>query len=237
MVTDSDDMISLPGPPPPRPAARQAAIDAALRKFDGIGEASTERGVGERPTWIRWATMDWRPAGALVTAALVAVISIPVIQDAMRDQSPSMVPQAGEPKVVGPDRLSSDCATADCARQDEAMSEPAQTRLSDVAGEPPSPAQALAASPVEAEDRRETASAETHQEAAFEAAAPVMAAPPPPPPPPPSEPEAEGSRNIVVTGSRIPTANMAKQSLADEAGNAAKPASPSTLVDPNRAFL
>jgi hypothetical protein len=184
--------------------------------------------------------MHWRPAGALVTAALVAVISIPVIQDAMRDQSPSMVPQAGEPNVVGPDRVSSDCATADCTRQDEAMSEPAQTRLSDVAGEPPSPAQALAASPVEAEGRRETAAAETRQEAAFEAVAPVVAAPPPPsppPPPPPSEPEAEGSRNIVVTGSRIPTANMAKQSLADEMGNAAKPASPSTLVDPIRTFL
>jgi hypothetical protein len=49
MAIDSEDSVSLPVPPLPRPAARRAAIDMALRKFDGIEDAPPARHP-ERPT-------------------------------------------------------------------------------------------------------------------------------------------------------------------------------------------
>ena len=39
MAMDGDDPVSLPKPPPLRPAARDAAIVAAMRRFDGEAEA------------------------------------------------------------------------------------------------------------------------------------------------------------------------------------------------------
>src|SRR5688572_28905019 len=39
MGKDSELPVSLPTPPPPRPAARRDAIEMALRKFDGVEEA------------------------------------------------------------------------------------------------------------------------------------------------------------------------------------------------------
>jgi hypothetical protein len=38
----ADDTDLLPEPPPPRPARRDAAIDAALRRFDGESAAAPE---------------------------------------------------------------------------------------------------------------------------------------------------------------------------------------------------
>ena len=38
MAVEQDQSSWLPGPPPPRPLAREAAIEAALRKFDGAEE-------------------------------------------------------------------------------------------------------------------------------------------------------------------------------------------------------
>ena len=38
MAVEKDQSAWLPEPPPPRPARRDAAIDAALRRFDGIDE-------------------------------------------------------------------------------------------------------------------------------------------------------------------------------------------------------
>ena len=38
MAVDSDQTDWLPKPPPPRPARRDAAIETALRKFDGVDE-------------------------------------------------------------------------------------------------------------------------------------------------------------------------------------------------------
>ena len=57
MAIDSDNQLSLPDPPPPRPAARKEAIDAALRKFDGIEETPAVT-----PSVVAWhgSAGDWR---------------------------------------------------------------------------------------------------------------------------------------------------------------------------------
>ena len=78
MAVDSDDPIALPQAPPPRPAARRAAIEAALRKFDGVEDAPPEP-ARKPPLWAGLAGLDRRAIGALVTAALIAVVSIPVV--------------------------------------------------------------------------------------------------------------------------------------------------------------
>jgi hypothetical protein len=236
MTIDSDDMISLPSPPPPRPAARRDAIDSALRKFDGVEEAPVERNVRRRPSRAWWTNIHRRPAGALVAATLIAVISIPVVQNLVRDNSPEVAPQAEVPSQVQPAQDASICAGPDCAGQAEAQGDDAVA-----AAEPRSPAQPSAPPPMVAEDRRERASAASDQKAALDSPAPVLAAPAPPPPPAsppqPSEPEDAGDQNIVVTGSRIPASNMAKQGLADEVGYAAKPASRSAIVGSYGEFL
>lgn len=240
MTIDSDDMISLPSPPPPRPAARRAAIDAALRKFDGVEDTPAEKATRKRPSRLAWATMHRRPAGALVTAALIAIVFIPAVPFILRDNSPEVVAPAEVAGQVQPGRDASICAGADCASP--VASEPSQDRSDEAVVEvaSPSPAQPLTSSAVVAKERSELVSATSDHKAALEAPAPLVAAPAPPPPPPPappSEPVAEGGRNIVVTGSRIPSANMAKQGLADELGYASKVASPSTMVEPSGEFL
>jgi hypothetical protein len=239
MAIEGDNSISLPIPPPPRPVARQAAIAAAIRKFDGIEEAPAGRAARPRPSRIAWATMHRRPAGALVAAALIAIVFIPVVPFILRDSPPGVVPQAEVPVQVQPGRDASFCAGADCAGRGQSASRTAQARPEEavVAVASPSPAQPAVSPAAVAEDRRELDSAGSNRNAALEAPAPVIAAPPPPPPPPPSEPEAERGGNIVVTGSRIPAPNRAKQSLADEVGYAAKPASPLAMIDPYGEFL
>jgi len=235
MTIDSDDMISLPSPPPPRPAARRDAIDAALRKFDGVEDAPAERAAGKRPSRIPWATMHRRPAGALVTAALIAVVFIPAVPFILRNSPPDVAPQVEAPGQVQPDPVASTCAGPDCAGQP--ASEPAQARSDEAVATsaPPPPAPPLAP-PVVAEERREVSPAANDQKAAFDAPAPLIAAPAPPPPPPP-EPAAEGDQNIVVTGGRLQTPNVARQGRTDEMGYLAKPASPEATIDPNGEFL
>jgi len=232
VASDSDDIISLPSPPPPRPAARRDAIDAALRKFDGIENAPAERATDKRPSRIPWATMHRRPAGALVTAALIAIVFIPAVPLILRNSPPDVAPQAEVPSQVQPAPVASTCAGPDCAGQP--ASEPAKARSDEAVAAPPPPAQPL--TPPVAEERREVSPAANDQKAAFEAPAPLIAAPAPPPPPP-AEPAAEGDQNIVVTGGRVQAPNVARQGRANEMGYLAKPASPDAIIDPNGEFL
>src|SRR4029453_18992407 len=85
---------SLPVPPPPRPAARRDAIESALRKFYGLEPASPPR---RRFSLSQWASAHRAAAGGLVTAALVAVIAVPAIQIALRDNAPGVVSDMGPP--------------------------------------------------------------------------------------------------------------------------------------------
>src|SRR5688572_7661783 len=75
MAADNDLSASLPEPPPPRPAARDAAIEAAMRRFDGQDAIPPHLAAAPRPAPRRLG----RPQiGALATIALVAAIGLPV---------------------------------------------------------------------------------------------------------------------------------------------------------------
>lgn len=248
MGTDSDDMISLPIPPPPRPAARRDAIDAALRKFDGIEEAPAERPARKRPSRLQWATAHRRPVGALVTAALIAVVLIPAVPLILRDSAPDVVPQAEAPDQVQPVRNGSICAGADCAEKDKPAFETGEADQAVAAEAAPSPARPRLQA-VGADDRRDLAAAAADREVAMETSPPVVAAPapaavmaapappPPAPPPPHAEQKASGAENIAVTGSRMRASNAARQNVADEVGYAAKSAGHLSKTDGNGEFL
>ncbi len=210
MAIDSDNRLSLPDPPPPRPAARKEAIDAALRKFDGIAETPAAR----RPSWLG---MNRRAFGALATAAIVAVISVPIALDALRDL-PQAPQQQAQPPVVAD--VAEPVPEAPSASDNLAASDRAadQAGSAVVAKDEPTPGQLAETRQVDARERIGLVANE--QETRSEAPPAVAAAaPPPPPPPPPPAPAAPAARSqqyvadsaaqeIAVTGSRIPQPNL-----------------------------
>jgi len=214
MENDSDDIVSLPSPPPPRPAPRREAIDTALRKFDGIEEPPAARPARQRHALFQWAAMNRRPAGALVAATIIAVVGIPAVQIALRDRPPEVATEAVAPAAELP--------VQDNIGEGMTPSEPPQARSDEAAIEAakPSPAQAAMPPATVTEGRARLVSAESDRKAtaappatvmAAPAPPPIVAAPPPPPPPPPAEPEAERGQNIVVTGSLVRNPNLAKE--------------------------
>lgn len=233
MVEDGDDIVSLPVPPPPRPAARREAIEAALNKFDGIEPAPARR----EPLGSRWSAMNRRPVGALVAVGLVAIIAIPAIQVALRDQPPAEIGDTREPAPAQPAAPALPRVVADKSLD----SGPAEAIAAEEAA---TPAQAPASPPVVSDERSGFASADREDKADRVAPAPariapappaMVAAPPPPPPPPAArraaEPQAQaeksdmgGSENIVVTGSLIRSPNL-------------ESATPVAVVDPVGEFL
>lgn len=198
-----DDPIALPKAPPPRPAARQAAIDAALRKFDGVEEAAPARSGRERRGLFGWASTHRGPASALATAAIVAVVGLPIALATLRD-SPRPAPQQPTASIAAqPTQEEAD--TAD----NLAAFEPSENQAA--ADQAPSEPQAPAARQAQPSPAP-MALAPVAQKVANEEPAPAMAAAPPPPPPPPPPapaPEREGyaaeavAQDMVVTGSRI----------------------------------
>jgi hypothetical protein len=210
MTIDSDDMISLPSPPSPRPAARRAAIDAALRKFDGIEETPAHREARKRPSLAQWASSHRRPLGALVTAALVAVISIPVMENALRDRPPA-VSEDREPSPAQPSAAVAQDATA--SEEPPASQAPAkEPALASPSAQAAPAAVAETASGFVAPQRDEKPGADAPAALVVTPAEPRMVAapprPPPPPPPPAPEMKAQDSGNIVVTGSRVRRQNL-----------------------------
>lgn len=81
---DGDDLSGLlPKPPPPRPARRETAIAAAMRRFDGVADAPAEREHARSPLW----KARWGPIGAFASILLVAVVSIPMVMETARQPS------------------------------------------------------------------------------------------------------------------------------------------------------
>jgi hypothetical protein len=186
MAVEKDQRGWLPDPPPPRPARRDAAIEAALRKFDGVEDAAPSAREGPRRSW----ASTHRPQLALaVSAMLLVVIGVPAALIGIRNESPP--PVTPERAVV--------------ARNVEQAPAP---RLGEP---PPAPAPVLAPEPRPALRKYRGADREDvlNSLPLAEAAPPVAtaAAPPPPPPPPAPAPtrtaEEEVTQDLMVTGSRI----------------------------------
>jgi hypothetical protein len=101
MADDSDLSRLLPDPPPPRPAARDAAITAAMRRFDGVPDPAPAAAPGpardRRP--MRW--VSGKQIGAFATIVLVAGISLSIALNRPGGLQPGKVeapPAATAPK-------------------------------------------------------------------------------------------------------------------------------------------
>jgi hypothetical protein len=226
VAIDSDNPVSLPTPPPPRPAARREAIDAALRKFEGAEDAA----IGKRPERSWWAAHQ-RQLGALATAAIIAVVSVPVALTVLRDQ-PSPAPQA---KAPAPRQKASPPVAAESQPEPPQADQmaPAEVPRSKLPLEPHEEAAPVA--PVAGE-----------QKAANAAPALAVAAPPPaPPPPPPPAPAPErddfadqaADQSIVVSGSRVQQPEPSSQHGRLGAKRAAEEPSPIAIIDVYGKFL
>jgi hypothetical protein len=197
MAMNDEIAESLPMPPRPAPARRAAALELALRRFDGEEGAAPVAARTRRPNRYYF-------AGALVSAALVALVALPVTRETMRER-PGAEPNQSRP---GP----APNAPPPAAPSAEAVAASADGRIA-VPAEAAPPA--TAASPAPA---RITAPAPAPPPAGIlPSAEPVAAAPPPPPPPPEPPPPAvaaedraaSGAGQPVVTGSRARRPNLA----------------------------
>jgi hypothetical protein len=221
MAVEQDPRGWLPEPPPPRPARRDAAIDAALRRFDGLPDAPAAASEGPRRSW----ASTHRPQLAVAfSALLLVIIFIPAALIGLRNAPPPSKRAAS--RMVAQDRLAPPPAPAQRPPAD-----------ADVAQAPPSGPQPGETPPLgkdQSEERQvvtndlPAAPAQADRVEAAPAPAPARAnelaeaaPPPPPPPPPPPSPTAAPSslsaktadaqdvgrdaaaQDIVVTGARI----------------------------------
>jgi hypothetical protein len=194
-----DDSVSLPTPPPPRPASREAAIGAALRRFDGI----EDRPSVSKPA--RWTWNRHPQLGFALAASLIVAIGLPAAFIALRDQGASPVGvSATSPPTAQPRR-----AVVPSSSIPEAAPEPGPVKRRAVA--PPG------APPVRLQREEAKASPVAEAQAAPSADMAYAAAPPPPPPalprpPPPAAEKVASTGDLVVTGTRIPRPNLSAQS-------------------------
>jgi tetratricopeptide (TPR) repeat protein len=210
MASDDDIARLLPEPPPPRPTRREAGIAAALRRFDGTEEPLPA--APPRPS--RWSGLGRPQLGALISAALIALIGAPAAWMSLHDRFPA-------PDTAASTNASEAGVTADSAPAvpitspsrpaPAAGSQSSAAALragpSPAAAPPPAFADKAVASP-EADAKAGTPPSAT----AMKQAQPDAAVPPPPPPPAPAAmgfraaPTVEAqpdAADIAVTASRI----------------------------------
>lgn len=209
-MPDDDIMAALPHPPPPSPKRREAAIGEAMARFGGAGQAAPGRTAQPAARPSGWLANLRRPqATALVTAALVAAIGLPVAWTIdFRPDAPAEQAAPAPREVVLP-------ATAEAAARADTATAPSP---------PPAAARAI---PTPA------APPETGSAPAPGPAKPARLASPAPPPPPPSPMvagrAARSDGELVVTGARVArpaleqaspvTAFSAEEAPRDEAGS------------------
>jgi hypothetical protein len=210
MAVEQDQSSWVPGPPPPRPPARDAAIEAGLRKFDGVEEHETVRSRAPR-------AIGQRPKLAIaISALLLFLVFVPATMIGLRHEVSA--PKSTRPAVALQDSFAQ-------PRQSIAKTAP----FAPAAGGPPveekvqapgssalAPRGLAEASKVvpKSKPAGETARLEAPTASSPGPAPEAMAAasPPPAPPPPPPAPSAAlaDARNaqpiaqdVVVTGALL----------------------------------
>ena len=162
--------------------------------------------------------------GALATAALIAVVSVPLALTTLRDNVPPSVTPAEVPAQSGAVADQAACAEEPCGNvaATAPVTESPPADASDT-GETPSLARAAQSADATQTPAAGTTATANELKSVMETPAPVIAvtapapaAPPPPPPPPPAPAveqfaEEATADSIVVTGSRVSQSNLAKQ--------------------------
>jgi len=221
-----DDSALLPSPPPPRPAARDAAIAAAMRCFDGLEDKPAAS--ASRPLhWTR------KPQfGMLVTASLVAVLGIPAALIALRSDDLRPRPEASAPAPPAVVRENKVAPTP----QPEAPA-PA-TRLTEEPSVAP-PAHHRDVAVTDGSRKRETVAVASNEvstdatEPRAMVAAPAVAFAPPPPPPAPALAQSGAGQvadQVVVTGTLMRAPAMEKSRKAARAEDAFAPTAPDWVL-------
>jgi len=197
------DSQLVPDPPPPRPVARDEAIAAAMRRFDGVEDNPPVRAERPRSTggWIR------KPQFATaMSLGLIAIIGGPLTWMAVRNgalnppSEPAAPPTASSP-AVAPSVASEAVPSAQAI--------PSRGAPASDAAAPPPPEAKKDVAPVVAAPVEQRLS-DPAQELAVAPPAPPPPPPPAPPPAPMAEKSAEGTvaNDIAVTGSRIRRPNL-----------------------------
>lgn len=221
MAGDEDLAHSLPAPPPPAPARREAAIEVALRRFDGSERAPAVAGRPGRG----WQAS--RPQlGTLAGVSLALLVGVPLAVQTLNQRSGTLSPPepAGAVPVVSPAaddverKITTSSREAPAAQPAREMPEP--SRAEDVAIDRADPRSGAAASSPVADVQAESFAAPPPPDyaaappPAMARAAPVITptAPPAPPSQPAAAPEATpaplasrrgiAARDVVVTASR-----------------------------------
>jgi len=182
-VTGDDSLRALlPEPPPPAPKPREAAIEAALARFDGA-PAPARKPRPETASW--WNRLQRPQAGLFAGAALVAVIALPF---AWRTPDLMIAPATVEQQTPA-------VASEDAPRLSPDRGKAAPARPAASAAALPSARTAVPASPPPRAEPDLSANLPAAKVAGI-----VQAAPPAPPPPPAMR--AADAAPIVVTGQR-----------------------------------
>jgi hypothetical protein len=216
MGSDDDIASALPRPPLPAPARREAAIEAAMRRFDGDSAlpprlSADAVGAASAPWWRRPA---FTYAGAFASIALVALVALPLAWTPLDE--PRQGGDAPPGSVSEPVRPETQVAAADQIPAARAPVPP-----SAVPGEATRTARARDAAdgaPVElalAVPPRAPLGQAEKMEGVSRSADPTSDFRPPAPVAPPDS-------NILVTGSRISRPSVATRT-ASEAGAADSP--------------
>lgn len=211
-----DDSSLLPKAPPPRPARRDAAIGAALRRFDGTKEPA----AAASPASAKWAWGRRPQFGLAMSMAVVAVIGLPAALVAIRNADVAP-PQEAPPAPQRPANRAADASPAAQAASPEPEAPGNPVARGTIARPEPDRFRALADDVTESADYASPAVA-----AASPPSPPAVAPPPPPPPAPlPSAPEREAvaesdEGSIVVTGTQIQAQNAWAERIRDGRGKA-----------------
>jgi hypothetical protein len=188
MADDSDLARLLPDSPPPRPAARDAAIAAAMRRFDGVPDPAPAAAPDRRPA--RW--VSGKQIGALASIVLVAGISLSIALNRPGGLQPGRVEQP--PAVTAPRSVpASDRRGAPTPPAISAAEQPAPA----VKPEPPVQKPVAPAAPVVSAGGSDRRVAEGQ---------PPAASPPPPPPPEPPAATAPPPSRFAVQNTPSPAA-------------------------------